>query len=1730
MEEALDPDEERRVRVRRQEQAVRSARVLYVLQQQVKEIQEELDKLSPHKIKHTKKSWAVSRLAAAHRGAIRALQMFVTQFTDRGEHPLPARCRELGSLIRQLSLCSAKLEADSSVPDVVIDILQQIEALESLLEKKLSPKKAKQCFSEIRSRFPVGTQRALDRWRSTSPKSERRPLVAKEVFLQETRRPPVAKKLLTDKHHPDDVELPVTPRLEKELDVLDAEILPEEAPSILDPNTSFKEALALPKARAVKKKLVTENVPPFRKKDTLAAARLQQGLHKAEKSRPTQSYSKSRLQRTTVSSRLKMNQQPVKNPRAPWIPPNPTSPPASPKCAAWLKVKSSPTDATKEQSLQPEDAPEESQLRGAIAHEAARLAWLDVETSKRLKALEELKDEEMDRMQKQRLDWLDAETSKRTKELNELKSEEVDRLHKLSVSATQLADKVEKAVLERLKPLLVKAQRVNSSLEADSHLKNQPSVNAATARPAEEAPAIDCGPSNIRQLDDFLDDTAHELWAVTHSKILESDTLATLGDSRDSPYLETMMLRMEEMEKYQETVRQRYSKIVYTDPHLWMQEEKKDQNIPAVSERPLSPHPIRITKTAARKDPDVNIVLERPCNSTSLDESVGTEERSEKREAPLLSLSEDSLQREGRVALSVPPGMWRSIGDYCSRFEHYLRVVAHEAVGAFNPWLIAESFSDELVDEALGAVAAELQDVQNLNRLWAEERAWTAGPRERILSGTLTRSLSQSWEAREALADSGAVSVSDWPEGGPPPGGGAPWHLQNVLSDSVESSDDEFFDAREEVAEGKNAILIGMSQWNSNDLVEQIETMGKLEEPQGEGSTPCTSSILQEKQRELYRVSLRRQRFPAQGSIEIHEDSEEGCPQPSCKTHVLLLVLHGGNILDTGSGDPSCKVADIHTFSSVLEKVMRAHFPAALGHILIKFVSCPAICSEAFSLVSNLNPYSHDEGCLSNSQDHVPLAALPLLAISSPQYQDAVATVIERANQVYAEFLKSPDGIGFSGQVCLIGDCVGGLLAFDAICYSSGPLGDSPGSSSRKGSISSTQDTPVVVEEECGLAGSKRLSKSSIDVSSVLEDEEPQRPLPRKQSDSSTYDCEAITQHHAFLSSIHSSVLKDEAEPPAAGGPQLPEVSLGRLDFDVSDFFLFGSPLGLVLAMRRTVLPGLDGFQIRPACSQVYSFFHCADPSASRLEPLLEPKFHLVPPVSVPRYQRFPLGDGQSLLLADALHTHSSLFLEGSSRGSPPLLDAPTSPPPAPRSQRLGRRMSQGSSHSESSESSDSLAPVGASRITAKWWGAKRIDYALYCPDVLTAFPTVALPHLFHASYWESTDVVAFILRQVMRYESVNVKESAGVDPAALSPANPREKWLRKRTQVKLRNVTANHRANDVIAAEDGPQVLVGRFMYGPLDMVALTGEKVDILVMAEPSSGRWVHLDTEITNSSGRITYSVPRPRRLGVGVYPVKMVVRGDQTCAMSYLTVLPRGMECVVFSIDGSFAASVSIMGSDPKVRPGAVDVVRHWQDLGYMILYITGRPDMQKQRVVSWLSQHNFPQGMIFFSDGLVHDPLRQKAIFLRNLVQECFIKISAAYGSTKDISVYSVLGLPPSQIFIVGRPTKKYQTQCQFLSEGYAAHLAALEAGHRSRPKKNSSRMILRKGSFGLHAQPEFLRKRNHLRRTMSVQQPDPPANPKPERAQSQPESDKDHERPLPALSWARGPPKFESVP
>lgn len=86
---------------------------------------------------------------------------------------------------------------------------------------------------------------------------------------------------------------------------------------------------------------------------------------------------------------------------------------------------------------------------------------------------------------------------------------------------------------------------------------------------------------------------------------------------------------------------------------------------------------------------------------------------------------------------------------------------------------------------------------------------------------------------------------------------------------------------------------------------------------------------------------------------------------------------------------------------------------------------------------------------------------------------------------------------------------------------------------------------------------------------------------------------------------------------------------------------------------------------------------------------------------------------------------------------------------------------------------------------------------------------------------------------------------------------------------------------------------------------------------------------------------------------------------------------------------------------------------------------------------------------------------------------------------------------------------------QFITEGYATHLSQLEYNQRSRPAKTSSaRMVLRKGSFGLGASSDFLRKRNHLLRTISAQPtsslPSGSGHSRPERTQSQSDSHSQH--------------------
>uniref|UniRef100_A0A1I8FNN1 DDHD domain-containing protein n=1 Tax=Macrostomum lignano TaxID=282301 RepID=A0A1I8FNN1_9PLAT len=462
----------------------------------------------------------------------------------------------------------------------------------------------------------------------------------------------------------------------------------------------------------------------------------------------------------------------------------------------------------------------------------------------------------------------------------------------------------------------------------------------------------------------------------------------------------------------------------------------------------------------------------------------------------------------------------------------------------------------------------------------------------------------------------------------------------------------------------------------------------------------------------------------------------------------------------------------------------------------------------------------------------------------------------------------------------------------------------------------------------------------------------------------------------------------------ASARPSLPALMAAntRLEFDVSDLFLLGCPLALVLAYRRVnsqkdkcvhsdLKPKLQSDQTNSACQQACQricsrpLFRLDQPAArctTCSTPAIPARFAWSPPASRP----VPLAGAPCAAAPSTACCRAAMASRSVSAGG--------------RHQSCGdvflsggwwRRRRRRLQWPLRCSCLDRIRTVPVQQqfgivasgclfraCAAAGGRPKRLDYSLHCPDTLSRVlhqPPCRL--LFHAATGRAPDAAAFILRQF-----VDAVPQCGAEPSL---------------------------PTIVIVAEGQAQVLTARFMYGPFDMLSLSDEVIDVHVMSQPpSSGEWSYVGSCNTDSHGKAVFTVPAERRLAQGV-PRATIQSADLN-----LAVLPPATECVVFSVDGSFAASVSINGRRSKSSPGAVDVVRHWQDLGYLLVYISARPDMQPAGgwLAGWPST-NFPHGM--------------KTACLTKLAGQAGLLIHAAYGSSKDIAVYQSLNLRRGQIFI-----------------------------------------------------------------------------------------------------------------
>ena len=235
-------------------------------------------------------------------------------------------------------------------------------------------------------------------------------------------------------------------------------------------------------------------------------------------------------------------------------------------------------------------------------------------------------------------------------------------------------------------------------------------------------------------------------------------------------------------------------------------------------------------------------------------------------------------------------------------------------------------------------------------------------------------------------------------------------------------------------------------------------------------------------------------------------------------------------------------------------------------------------------------------------------------------------------------------------QVCLLADSTGSLLSYDALTRMHSPF-------LRGGSHYGSRDSVDDIHDDATTAPPKpagalnseeahNLSHSDPDLENAC-DPAPRverRPRtersrsevspPKSSSDIAGGGGGADSGKHqqpSYRNSARLSASFSDRGPSrrTSSGSNF-DGGFAQFDFEVSEFFMFGSPLALVLAYRR-VFSGEDRHcpPVRPACHQVYNLFHSSDPMAVRLEPLMNDSFKYLAPVKISRYSKFPLGDGE---------------------------------------------------------------------------------------------------------------------------------------------------------------------------------------------------------------------------------------------------------------------------------------------------------------------------------------------------------------------------------------------------------------------------------------------------------------------------------------------------------------------
>lgn len=235
------------------------------------------------------------------------------------------------------------------------------------------------------------------------------------------------------------------------------------------------------------------------------------------------------------------------------------------------------------------------------------------------------------------------------------------------------------------------------------------------------------------------------------------------------------------------------------------------------------------------------------------------------------------------------------------------------------------------------------------------------------------------------------------------------------------------------------------------------------------------------------------------------------------------------------------------------------------------------------------------------------------------------------------------------------------------------------------------------------------------------------------------------------------------------------------------------------------------------------------------------------------------------------------------------------------------------------------------------------------------------------------------------------------------------------------------HVVTDVLAGSDKDVVVSSKFAFGKTSK-DVEDETVELWQQVAPC--KWKALGRQITDDDGRARFTVAAKTFEGFGPHTVRVYLLGDRTYAEGKVWIVATGLPVVLFDIDGTLTKDdgelfEELLGGTAEMHPGADAVARRWADLGYLPIYITGRPYTLRASTFAWLGTHRFPLGPVFTVDSLLdflpgEGHVGEFKLGALRALMSTGIRFHRAYGNAStDVCAYARAGIAPEQTFIVG---------------------------------------------------------------------------------------------------------------